>query len=126
MNAVFLVYAGFTAANGTLTVAGVANVAYTYDIAENNDNGRTLQGFSTSAQKKMRVNGNGAFYDDFQKFLDYYGDSDYSDKFALAALAGNSLSIGGKTFDFSSYDFEARAGKCCRFFPCYGAQRDLF
>jgi len=99
----------FTAANGTLTVAGVANVAYTYDIAENNDNGRTLQGFSTSAQKKMRVNGNGAFYDDFQKFLDYYGDSDYSDKFALAALAGNSLSIGGKTFDFSSYDFEARA-----------------
>ena len=55
--------------NGTLTIGSLSGVAYTYDVATNNDNGRTLQGFSTGANKKMRHDEDETkdFYPDFQK-----------------------------------------------------------
>ena len=55
-------------ANGTVT-AGSLTLEYTYDVASNNDNGRTLQGFSTGANKKMRHDEDESkeFFPDFQK-----------------------------------------------------------
>ena len=41
---------------------------------------------------------------------------DYSDQIVKAALAGTSVVLDGKTFDFTTYDLEARGGMCNRFF----------
>ena len=108
---------GCYAATGNVTVGG-QTYSYTYNIASDNDNGRTLQGFSTKAETKMRVNGVGPYYKSFQKFVDYYGRVDYADAFVQAALDGTAVSLNDKTFDFSSYTFTGRAGmllvsSCC-------------
>ena len=45
------------------------------------------------------------------QFFDYYGAVDYADKIIAAAFAKTSVTLNGKIFDFSVYDFEPRAGK---------------
>ena len=56
-------------ATGNVAVGSTANIAYTYDVATGNQNGRSLQKLSTNANTMMRANGNvnNAFYPDFQK-----------------------------------------------------------
>ena len=101
---------GCLATTGSITVGGTT-YEYTYDIDTNNDNGRTIQGFSKGADQSMRVNGVGAYFTTFQKFFDYYGRFDYADAFVLAAFNGDAATLNGKTFDFTSYDFTGKAGK---------------
>lgn len=100
---------GCYAASGSIMVGG-SSYDYTYAIETGNKNGRTLQGFSTGADKSMRENGDGPYYSTFQKFYDYYGRHDYGDAFVLAAFDGSAVSMNGKTFDFSSYGFTGKAG----------------
>jgi hypothetical protein len=45
------------------------------------------------------------------QFNTYYGAVDYSDQIVTAAFDGNAVTLNGKTFDFSSYGLEPRAGK---------------
>jgi len=96
-------------ASGSVTIGGLS-YDYTYTIETHNDNGRTLQGFSTGADKSMRENGDGPYFSTFQKFYDYYGRFDYADAYVLAAFDGSAVTMNGKTFDFSSYDFVGKAG----------------
>lgn len=100
-------------ASGLITVNG-ETYEYTYTVETDNHNDRTIQGFSTKADEKMRVNGAaaGPYYYTFQKFFDFYGIPDYADAFVSAALDGTPVTLGGKTFDFSSYGFAGRAGTC--------------
>ena len=53
----------------------------------------TLQGFSTSAKKKMYDCPIGCPYKTYSKFYDYYGDYDYADKWVSAALSGTDMSF---------------------------------
>ena len=101
---------GFAAA-GSITV-GSKVAAYSYNIATDNQNGRTLQSFSQKADKEMRDRQTGNYYPDFQKFFDYYGRFDYADAIATAAFTATSINLNGKTFAFTSFSFNARKGKC--------------
>lgn len=44
------------------------------------------------------------------QFVDYYGETDYTDKIVNAGFDATSITLGGKVFDFSAYDFDPRAG----------------
>jgi len=99
-------------ATGSITVESSSrSVSYSYDIETENTNGRTIQGWSTSADSKMRVKPSEPFLPDFQKFYDYYGDSNYGDKIVMAAFSGTATAFtsGRGDLDFSSYDVEARS-----------------
>jgi hypothetical protein len=63
---------------------------YTYDNRRDNNNARTIQKFSTEASKVMKNcnDGSDCYHDDFQKFVNYYGDADYGDKWITAASKG--------------------------------------
>jgi hypothetical protein len=49
---------------------------YTYDIRQDNFNGRTIQGFSIDAEKEMYTCEN-CPYADYEKFVEYYNAFDY-------------------------------------------------
>jgi hypothetical protein len=51
------------------------------------------------------------YYEDFQKFVDYYGDVYYADKFVLAAFDGSSTAFDRGNGDFRDYSLESRTGK---------------
>ena len=57
---------------------------YSYDARVDNNNIRTLQRLSTQANVTMK-GPDGAYYKEFQSFVDYYGDSNYGDKWVTAA-----------------------------------------
>merc|ERR1712194_469053 len=76
---------GCLAASGSVTIDGKTDVAYTYDPLVNNVAKRTIQEFSTSAQKKMMECAN-CPYEMYQKFYNYYGQYDYANQIVLAAL----------------------------------------
>ena len=50
--------------NGTLTIDGT-EYSYTYDPNTDNNNGRTISGFSTEAREKLRVGCKGRIGEDF-------------------------------------------------------------
>ena len=58
--------------------------AYSYDNRDDNNNLRTIQSFSTSASVTMK-DPDGKYYKEFEPFVDYYGDSNYGDKWVKAA-----------------------------------------
>jgi hypothetical protein len=66
------------------------NFNYMYDNRHGNKNDRTIQKFSTDAAKVMKNcdDGSDCYHDDFQKFINYYGDTDYGDKWIIAAAEG--------------------------------------
>ena len=105
------VITGCFEASGSIVVDG-ETYGYTYTVATNNYNDRTIQGFSTKVAEKMRVNGDaeGPYYYTFQKFYDFYGVFDYADAFVSAAFAGESVTLNDKTFDFSTYGAAGKAG----------------
>ena len=80
---------------------------YTYDQRHDNKNARTLQGFSTTAVDKMKSAITGQYYPDFATFLDYYGDTDYADKWVMAAASGNSTNF---STDKGNADFAPLVG----------------
>jgi hypothetical protein len=105
--------AGCLSSNGTIEAESLGSLGtYTYNVKTANDNGRTLQGFSTGAQEKMYECAN-CPYVDYKKFVDYYGDFDYANKFVVAALSGGSTNYktGRGNADFSKYTFVGRTGK---------------
>ena len=59
----------------------------------------------------MRVNGDGDYYIDFQKFFNYYGRYDYADNWILSALNGERTDFTNGNNDFTGADISARAGK---------------
>ena len=58
--------------------------AYSYDDRLNNQNSLTLQSLSKNATNSMK-GPSGAYYPEYQLFLNYYGDTDYGDKWINAA-----------------------------------------
>ena len=109
---------GCFAPSGSLTITdsnGVAvSVGYTYNPLTDNDNARTIQGFSTSADSKMLNCPIGCPYPDFEKFYTYYGVADYGDQWVLAALDGTATTFTNGNGDFSTGTgnmIDARVGK---------------
>ena len=112
-NGIATVMSGCLAVNGTIEAESIGSLgSYTYNPMTENDNARTLQGFSTGAQEKMYECDN-CPYVDYKKFVDYYGDFDYANKFVLAALSGGSTNFknGLGNADFSKYTMVGRTGK---------------
>jgi len=94
--------AGCFAESGTISVGGV-QYEYSYDVNADNGNGRTIQGFSTQAGTKMYL------WSEYKKYLDYYGDDNYGDKWVTSALTGTKyVTETGREFDFSKYDSAGR------------------
>ena len=96
-------------------VIGTTTFAYTgYTALEDTSNGRTIQGFSTSADTKMRGdNDSDPYFADFQKFYDYYGSYDYADKWITNAFNGGTTTFRNGNADFSKYTFVGR-GECAQ------------
>lgn len=99
---------------GSLVIGGFATpFPYSYEPEENNDNERTIQGFSTSAETKMRRSEDSPYYLTYQKFYDYYGRFDYADHWVLSAFAGGATSFPTQNgnADFSTFEEKGRVGK---------------
>ncbi|KAL3935359.1 MAG: hypothetical protein SGBAC_009103 [Bacillariaceae sp.] len=96
------------ATNGSMTIGG-NQYAYVYDPVTDNNNGRTIAGFSTQAADKMRNNCPGCPYTDFMYFYNYYGVDDYAHQWVSAALDGTSTSFSNGNADFSQYTFTGRS-----------------
>merc|ERR1711957_974009 len=92
---------------GSMTVAGSVEVSYRYNVLSDNIAKRTLQGFSTSAEKKM-ANCANCPYSMYAKFYDYYGEYDYANQIVLAAFAGEATSLKNFNNDFLPYSFSGR------------------
>jgi hypothetical protein len=91
-----------------LTIDGFSDpVTYNYNIHTDNNNGRTLAGFSTEAQAKMYECPN-CPYPDYEKFRKYYDVFDYANQWVLAAFAGGKTSFANGNADFSGYSFSGR------------------
>ncbi|KAL7545242.1 hypothetical protein ACHAWF_008593 [Thalassiosira exigua] len=82
---------------------GDTEYAYQYDPATENNNARTIAGFSTGARGKMLDGCKGCPYDDFQAFYDYYGKDNYADEWVQAAFDGTSTDFRNGNADFSRY-----------------------
>ena len=63
----------FADGENTINIGGEV-YTYTYTAATENKNGRTIAGFSTQLEDKLK-NGPGAPYADFEYFRKYYGKS---------------------------------------------------
>lgn len=75
---------------------------YTYNLQQDNINGRTIQRFSTLAEKEMAACGKNCPYEDFSKFASYYGEYDYGDKWIQAAFHQTRTSFDNGNIDFSN------------------------
>ena len=84
--------------------------AYTYDIMEDNMNGRTLMGFSTAAESKMYSCSNGCPHDEYMKFYNYYGQFDYAHQWVNAAMTGGKTDFTNGNADFGIYGFPGKTG----------------
>jgi hypothetical protein len=78
---------------------------YEYNAREENENGRTLQMFSTLANKTME-RPNGRYIEEFKMFMDYYGETDYADKWIYSASENQEASYktGLGYADFSFFE----------------------
>lgn len=93
--------------SGAITI-GSEEYGYTYNKNTDNNNGRTIQGFSTGAEKKMFNGCPGCPYKPYKEFFDYYGQFDYANQWVLAALDGTQTSFTKGNADFSKYTFTGR------------------
>jgi len=100
-------YEGCLANTGTVTVSGT-DYDYSYDQTEDNNNGRTIAGFSTGAQKKMWDGCPGCPYPAYEAYYNYYGEFDYANQWVLAALDGTETNFKMGNADFSQYGFTGR------------------
>ncbi|CAJ1931944.1 unnamed protein product [Cylindrotheca closterium] len=74
---------------------------YSYNSQFDNFNGRTIQRFSLFAEEEMAACGKNCPYNDFAKFVNYYGEYDYADKWIQAAFFEKSTSFDRGNIDFS-------------------------
>jgi len=98
---------GCLAASGTITIDEKTDVQYNYDPEVNNVAKRTIQGFSTAAQKKMAECAN-CPYAMYDKFYQYYGQYDYGNQIVLAAFEGAKTNFKNFNNDFGLYEYEGR------------------
>jgi len=100
---------GCFAAGGQLSIEGSPErYNYTYNVFEDNDNARTIQGFSTGAKDKMYDCAT-CPYSDYEKFVEYYGAFDYADQWVLAAFASKNTDFKRGNANFAQYGFTGRA-----------------
>lgn len=92
---------------GNLQING-DTYGYTYTQLEDNNNGRAIDGFSTSAQSKMYEDCPGCPYTDFTYFYDYYGAYDYANQWVLAALDGTTTNFRNGNADFNDFGLVGR------------------
>jgi len=99
----------------SITVDGESytSAQYSYSIPDDTKAGRTIKGFSTSADEKQLTTSTscpGCPYKEFKKFYDYYGSSTYADEYVTAALDGTATSFttGLGNADFSKYGLDGR------------------
>jgi len=97
---------GCFANNGTLVI-GQKTYGYTYDQNDDNNAGRTIQGFSTSAKDKMYECTN-CPYDEYEKYYNYYGKHDYADVWVTSAFEGDSTEFKNGNADFSQYGYDGK------------------
>jgi len=99
---------GCFAAQGEINIVGAGTHGYTYNPEDDNNNGRTLAGFSLQAEDKMYSGCPGCPYDDYLKFFNYYGQHDYAHEWVMAALDGRQTTFTNGNADFSEYGFTGR------------------
>lgn len=104
---------GCLATNGTIAVGKkdsnyTYGYNYTYDILEDNMNGRNLMGFSTNAESKMYSCSNGCPHEEFSKFYKYYGQFDYAHQWIEAAMTGGKTNFDNGNADFGVYGFTGK------------------
>jgi hypothetical protein len=95
---------------GELIIGGDENVLYSYDLNENNNSFRSIQGLSTRAEDVLQSCDSCPF-PTYQKFVSFYGNFTYADQFVSAAFSGASTGLRSSAVDFSSLGLLARAGK---------------
>lgn len=98
---------GCLADTGAVTINGVS-IAYSYNSLTDNNNGRTLQGFSTSVKEKMIDREDGVPFADAKMYADYYGRPDYGDHWIQSAFNKGSTSFTNGNANFSSLADEGR------------------
>ena len=98
---------GCFAANGNLKIDGT-KYGYRYNPLVDNNNARTIAGFSTGAMKKMYTDCPGCPYVDYEMFYNYYGEFDYANQWVLSALDGSSTSFSNGNADFSKFSLVGR------------------
>jgi len=98
---------GCIGSSGTVTIDGM-DYGYGYDQLTDNNNGRTIQGFSTAAEAKMYSGCPGCPYPAYKEFYDYYGEFDYANQWVLAAMDGTATDFTNGNADFSKYTFSGR------------------
>ena len=106
---------GCFAPSGVITIAGVGTFSYNYAPLTDNNNARTIRGFSTSADSKMLNCPIGCPYPDFQKFYNYYGFADYGDRWVTASIDGTNAGLLNGNADFSNgqgNEIDLRVGAC--------------
>jgi len=98
---------GFNA-SGILQIApltdpqSIADFKYVYDNRRDNLNYRTIQKFSIDAVNLMNMcqgSSQPCYFDDYQQFVDYYGDYDYGDKWVMAAGNGENTEFSNNRGD---------------------------
>lgn len=98
---------GCLAPSGTISIDGKTDVAYSYDVLSNNVAKRTIQQFSTTAQKKMAECAN-CPYKMYENFYDYFGQYDYGNQIVMAAFEKRSTNFKNYNNDFGLYNFDGR------------------
>jgi len=98
---------GCFAETGNITVGGNL-YSYSYNPEVDNKNGRTIAGFSTSAEEKQLNGCPGCPYKEFKKYYDYYGVADYAHEWITAAFDGTETEMQNGNADFSKYGFTGR------------------
>uniref|UniRef100_A0A7S2YN77 Uncharacterized protein n=1 Tax=Entomoneis paludosa TaxID=265537 RepID=A0A7S2YN77_9STRA len=97
-----------TGANQEIIVSGgVGTLAYDTLV---NKNGRTIAGFSTSADTRMRPGDDlgEPYFDFFEPYLQYYGTFDFGDEIASAGFNGDDTNLDKGNVKLTGYDFRAR------------------
>ncbi|CAJ1948871.1 unnamed protein product [Cylindrotheca closterium] len=99
--------------DGCLIGAGIIGIdgtgySYQYDPINQNKNGRTIAGFSTSAGEKMRLSCDGCPYTDHDYFFQYYGMDDYGHQWVTAAFNGQETQFENGNADFSLYGMDGK------------------
>jgi len=92
---------------------------YSYNILEDNYNGRTIKGFSTNAKQQMYTCTQCPF-EEYKKFVNHYGAYDYGDQWVEKAVEGARTNFTRGNADFSLYERGPRGGNVVvRFLVCF-------
>ena len=98
---------GCLAASGIIKIDGT-EYRYSYNPLVDNDNARTIAGFSTGAMKKMYTECPGCPYRDYEYYYNYYGAFDYANQWVLSALDGSRTNFDNGNADFSRFTLIGR------------------